>query len=312
MLSKNNTIDIMHDFYLPCKIIRNIGETKEEKTIFSLEIAQAANTQKPITQDDLKANSPEQLSFAREMRAVGVFYQTKRGEEISSKEYSDSYRKTKLEQVGKLCMAAIFQMPCVSRNKKALIYKDIYYKYIFIEKQPKVAAICKELLYINYYFDKIFKPKFKRDNENIEDAETRIPFASKARTICIAFTALAARWYYHKNITDQDLKTIFEASKSQSNSATDNMYKVLRDIGEMKFLFPKKLSENMELYDAALDKLFIAIIEEGIWVYSFVRDNAPKLTENAFLQNDKNYYYILKRCWEKSLKPKINEVFADV
>lgn len=312
MLSKNNTIDITHDFYLPCKIIRNIGETKEEKTIFSLEIAQAANTQKPITQDDLKANSPEQISFAREMRTGGVFYQTKRGDDNknSLKKYPEPYRKTKLEQIGKLCMAAIFQMPCVSRNNKTLLYQSRYYNYIFIEKQSQVAKICKELLYINYYFDKIFKPKFKRDNKNVEDSETRLRFVSNARTICIAFCALAAR-YNQGNITDQNIKMIFEMSKPQSNSATDDMYKTVRDIGEMKFLFPKKLSENMDLYDAALDKLFMAIIEEGILVYSFACDNNQDLTENRFLQNDKNYYHILNRCW-KRLKPKINEVFADV
>ena len=305
-LSKSDAVDSSNDFYLPCKIIRNVCTTKDEKAAFSLAIAQAANSQKPITQDDLKANAPEQMSFKDEMKAVGIFYQTKRGEKIPPKQYD--YRKTKLEQVGKLCMAAIFQMPCVSRNKKKMIYQDRYYKYIFIEKQPHVAGICKELLYINYYFDKKFKTKFKRDNENAEDADTRIPFTNKARTICIAFTALAAR-YHQGNITDEKLKTIFAAATAQSDSVADDLYKAVRDIGDMKFLFPKQLSENMDLYDAALDKLFTAIIEEGILIYSFARDNNPNLTANSFLQNDKNYYLILKRRWS-SLKKTICETFS--
>lgn len=308
-LYKNSNLDTANDFYLPCKIIKNIGETQDEKITFSLEIAQAANSQKPITQDDLKANAPEQVSFAKEMRTVGVFYQTKRGEKIPSKQYPEDYSKTKLEQVGKLCMAAIFQMPCVSRNKKKLIYQDRYYKYIFIEKQSQVAKICKELLYINYYFDKTFKHKFKRDNENEEDANTRISFANKARTICIAFTALAAR-YYQGNITDEKLKTIFAAATAQSDSVADALYKAVRDIEEMKSLLPKRLSDNMDLYDAALDKLFTAIIEEGILIYSFARDNNPTLTANSFLQNDKNYYGILKRRWS-ALKVVIRETFSE-
>ena len=310
ILSKSNAIDAMHDFYLPCKIIKINGETKDEKVAFSLKIAQAANSQKPITQNDLKSNAPEQLNFARQMKSIGVFYSTKRGEKIPSREYPEAYRKTKLEEVGKLCMAAIFQMPCVSRNKRSLLYKDRYYDYIFRNKQEQIARICKELLYINYYFDNIFKPKFKRDNENEEDATIRVPFANKARTICIAFTALAAR-YHQDNITDQNLKMIFAAATSQSDSAADDLYRAVRDIGEMKALFPRQLSENMDLYDIALNKLFTAIIEEGILVYSIARDNNPTLTENSFLQNDKNYYLILKRCWS-ALKREIQKTFAGV
>lgn len=89
------------------------------------------------------------------------------------------------------------------------------------------------------------------------------------------------------------------------------MYKAVRDIGSMQFLFPKKFLENMNLYDAALDKLFMAIIEEGIVVYSFALDSNPTLSANSFLQNDKNYYTILKRFWSR-LKPKINKIFSEI
>jgi hypothetical protein len=78
----------------------------------------------------------------------------------------------------------------------------------------------------------------------------------------------------------------------------------------MKSLLPKRLSDNMDLYDAALDKLFTAIIEEGILIYSFARDNNPTLTANSFLQNDKNYYGILKRRWS-ALKVVIRETFSE-
>lgn len=297
------------DFWLSCKIIKTLGTTEKEKNIFSLEIAKAANAQKPIKDADLKANAPEQRSFAQSMRAIGIFYQTKRGEKIQG-QFVDSYLHTKLLDIGKLCMAAIFQMPCVSRNRKKLFHEDRYYKYIFIDKQSQVAKICKELLYINHYFNKIFKLKFKRENENEEDAASRIHFANKARTICIAFAALAAR-YHQGNLTEEGLKTIFAASNPQSDSVADDMYKAVRDIGSMQSLFPKKLSENMDLYDAALDKLFTAIIEEGIKEYFSSRRNASTLTENSFLQNDKNYYFILENN-RRSLNLKIKEVFAEI
>ncbi|MBR1646844.1 MAG: AIPR family protein [Selenomonadaceae bacterium] len=306
----SDKVNAKNDFYLPCKIIRNIGESKNEKTIFSVEIAQAANSQKPITQEDLKANAPEQLSFEKTMREIGIHYQTKRGQTVPPKQYREAYRKTRLEEVGKLCLSAIFQMPCVSRNAKNLLYKDRYYERIFNSNQTQIAQICRELLYIDYYFKKNFKDKFEQDNATEEDAETRIPFANKSRTICIAFVALAAR-YHQGNITEQSLKTIFEAAKSQSDSTLNALYKAVRDLGTMQSLLPKQFSENKDLYDAVLDKLFTAIVEEGISAYSYARDNNSNLTENSFLQNDKNYYLLLKSGWIR-LKKVIRETFSNV
>ena len=307
-IQKSDSITASNDLWLPCKIIKNTGESENEKNSFSLAIAQAANAQKPITQDDLRANAPEQISFAKRMHAVDVFYKTKRGQEVPQ-EYRATYRNTNLSGVGKLCMAAIFQMPCVSRNSKNAFHKAIYYEDIFNKNQEQIARICKELLYIDYYFKKKFRPKFEKDNKNEDAGETQImPFANKARTLCIAFVALAARCH-NRNITEQNLKIIFSAATSDSVSG--DLYKAVRDLGEMQSLFPKKLSENIDLYDAALDKLFTAIIEEGFSSYSDARDGNPKLTENSFLQSDKNYYRILKSHW-KQLKRTITEVFADV
>lgn len=308
VLSKSNSFDATHDFWLSCKIIKTAGVTKDEKNAFSLEIAQAANSQKPITKDDLKTNAPEQISFAQSMRQIGVFYETKRGDKDENKN-RPAYLRTKLKAIGNLCLAAIFQMPGVDRNSRTLFHKDRYYRYIFIEKQAQVAKICKELLYINNYFKETFEPKFKRENKNDDDAKIRTSFASNARTICIAFTALAAR-YHQDNITDETLKIMFTVA--QANSDADALYKAVRDIGEMQSLLPKKFLLDMDLYDAVLDKLFEAIIESGILVYSFACDDNPNLTATNFLKSDKSYYAILKKFWSPTLKKTIREVFADV
>ena len=74
MLHKNPNINQEEDLYLPCKIIRNDGETEDERNNFSLAIAKAANTQKPIKAVDLKANAPEQMRFSRVMREEGIFF----------------------------------------------------------------------------------------------------------------------------------------------------------------------------------------------------------------------------------------------
>ena len=166
------------------------------------------------------------------MRAIGIFYQTKRGEKIP-RQFLPAHLHTKLLDVGKLCLAAIFQKPCKSRSNPSEIYKDEYYNPIFNEKtQKQISQICKELLYMNDYFTKKFLPKFDKENKDMPDSSALIAFAHVSRTICISFTALAAR-YYQGNLTDKDI-TLLVSNPSDA-------YKVLRNIENIKYLLPMNL-----------------------------------------------------------------------
>lgn len=188
------------------------------------------------------------------MRAVGVFYQTKRGEKIDN-QFADSYLHT-----------------------------------------------CKELLYIDYYFKEKFLSKFDRENKDLPYASDRISFTHIARTIYIAFVALAAR-YHQGNITDKDVTAL-------TNSPTSpDVCKMLRNLDDIKFLLPVKL--YTDAYDAALDKLFTAFIYNGTDIYSDAKESSSKVTETNFFKDDRNYYKILKRKW-RMLKREIYEIFAEV
>ena len=301
VLHKSKSLDCNHDFWFSCKIIKTVGVTEKEKNAFSLEIAKAANAQKPIKDADLKANAPEQRSFARAMREVGIFYQTKRGETIDI-QFADSYLHTKLLEVGKLCLAAIFQVPCKSRSKPSSVYSPEYYDPIFNGNQTQVSQICKELLYIDYYFKEKFLEKFDRENKDLPDAADRTSFAHIARTICVAFTALAAR-HHQGNLTDKDVTAL------TSSPTAPEVYKMLRNLGDIKFLLPIKI--KTDAYDAILDNLFGAIIEEGVTIYSFKREQNKSLTAANFLKNDENYYLILQKRWS-ALKREIQKIFANV
>ena len=305
-LHRSEYIDKQHFFWLTCKIIKTVGKTDDEKNAFSLAIAQAANSQKPIQPADLKANAPEQIRFAQAMRDNEVLYKIKRGEEVPPK-YRAAYLNTNLAEVGKLCLAAIFQEPCKSRNKPSVSYNDLnYYTPIFKDNPEQIAKICKELLYIDYYFDKIFQPKFETEHKDKPGGANKVPFANNSRRICLAFATLAAR-YYQGNITDQNLTTAL--TSAQSDSSKVDFYKVFRNLGDMKFLLPMKL--YTDAYDTALNKLFKAIIKAGTQTYVYTRKQDKTLTARNFLQSDKNYYQILDEHWD-TLQDSINEVFANV
>lgn len=297
-IHRNENIDAQNFFWLPCKIIKNIGKTEDEKNAFSLEIAQAANSQKPIQPADLKANSPEQRRFVQAMKNVGILYKTKRGEDVPKK-YNKPYLNTNLAEVGKLCLAAIFQEPCKSRNNPSASYNDLkYYNPIFNGNQEQIVAICKELLYIDKYFDTFIK-KFERNNKGFPI----ISFARLSRRLCVAFVALVAR-YHRGNITDENVLGLISV-QSDSNV----LYKTFRELGDMKSLLPLKL--YTDAYDEALSILFEIIIDKGSTAYFYERKRTPDLTETNFMKNDKYYYEILADNWS-TLKKKINEIFSDV
>lgn len=297
VLHKSKFLDKDHDFWLSCKIIKTSGTTETEKNIFSLEIAKAANSQKPIKPADLRANAPEQRSFAQSMRAIGIFYQTKRGEKIP-RSFLPAHLHTKLLDVGKLCLSAIFQLPCKSRSKPSEVYKDEYYNPIFNEgTQKQISQICQELLYMDDYFIKKFLPKFDKENKDMPEASSLIAFAHVSRTICISFTALAAR-YYQGNLTDKDI-TLLVSNQSDA-------YKVLRNIEDVKYLLPMRLSTDS--YDATLEQLFNGIINAGFTDYDNAHENNPSLTAANFLKKDDNYYTILRKHW-RTLSPEIRKIF---
>lgn len=308
MLHKSRNIDENNDLYLPCKIIKTEGETEDEKNAFSLSIAKATNTQKPIKPVDLKANSPEQVRFAQTMREVGIFYQTKRGE-VVPRAYQEDFLNSSLLDIGKLCLAAIFQLPCISRSKPSTLYVSQYYDKIFNGNQVQIARLSKELLYIDYYFRKIYQKKFDRDNATMPGANERISFAHNARTICIAFVAFASR-YYQGNITDTDLNTVF--AFAQNDNVTDSrLFDLFSNIGGVVHLIPPEIFNQKDKYDSILDQLFNVIINAGITSFSMASRYDTTLTATNYLKKDRNYYAILADHWS-TIRNDIRRIFSDI
>ena len=298
MLHKTPHITSENDLYLPCKLIKIIGNTEDAKNEFVLSIAKATNSQKAIKPIDLKANSPEQVRFTQAMREAGIFYRTKRGEEVP-RNYREPYLNADLVKIGKLCLAGVFQVPCLSRAKPSIIYQNKYYEPIFNGNQFQIAKLCKELLYIDNYFRAVFQKQFDTENTGSNarpNAGINISFAHNARTICIAFVAFAAR-YRQGNITNQDLEPIF--NNFSSETIIDSLYETFRDLGQLQYLMPPALFADKERYDSLLNRLFSVIIDAGVTSYSMECRHDPTLTATNYLKRDKNYYNILGDQWSR-------------
>jgi hypothetical protein len=71
------------NFYLPCKIVKSKSNQEDEFSRFMSEIAEASNSQKPISDRDLKANRPEQRNLQKELKEENpkIYLEIKRGEQ---------------------------------------------------------------------------------------------------------------------------------------------------------------------------------------------------------------------------------------
>lgn len=308
MLAKSRHIDENHDLFLPCKIIRTEGSTEDEKNAFSLSIAKATNTQKPIKAVDLKANAPEQVRFSQAMRDVGIFYQTKRGENIP-KIYKEPYLNSSLLEIGKLCLAGVFQIPCTSRSKPSTLYLPQYYDKIFNSDQHQIAKLSRDLLYIDYYFRNTYIKIFDRDNSSAPNANDRISFAHNARTICIAFAAFASR-YLQGKLKEKDLDTIFTIG-CQDNSSNNKLYDIFSDLAGVTYLIPPSIFVEKDRCDSTLNALFDVIINAGTTSFSMATRYDKTLTATNFLKHDKNYYAILSDQWP-TICDKIKNIWAKI
>lgn len=304
ILHKSEYINETSDLYFPCKIIRVVGETEDEKNNFSLSIAKATNSQKAIKQIDLKANSPEQIRFADAMKEQKIFYQTKRGETIPP-QYKYAYLNTDLVDTGKLCLAGIFQKPCASRNKPSTLYLPKYYELIFNSNQRAISKIVKQLLYIDYYFRSSFIKKYARDN--VEQSEL-VSFANNSRTLCIAFVALCCR-IKNGNLDFSRMNNLF-ANIDHNSNLEDEAFEFFKSYGDSGELIPSSIFENKDTCDEFLSKLFEKIIRKGNSYFGVARGFEPTLIPSNFLKNDKNYYKIIG-FYGMDLKDDIDSIFSN-
>ncbi len=279
-------IDIEDDFYLQCKVVKIKGKTLGERDTFTNSIAEATNAQKPIKKSDLKSNTPEQLRLKERLKYNHVYYITKKGEK-APKQYGESYQVTTLEQVGKLSLAAVLQMPGSSRNNSQRMYNDEYYYSIFgLEAKEGVIA---DLLKIAYYYEKYLKNEIKNKGY---DEKTVLPMIKNGRTFQYACITLLCK-------INQNVFTYSDIIVSMNY--IDELKLKLRKMGEMKKIIYNKMDKEQDIFFQ-----IFTIIGEEVLGYCFgnaiekAESEQRTLAPSDYLKSDTNYYKdVIKRLWSR-------------
>lgn len=288
------------DFFVQCKIVKTKGSTPYEKDKFIHSIAEATNSQKPIKDADIRANGPEQLRLTGRLKKKGVYYITKRGDKVP-KQYKEPYQFATLEQVGKISLASVLQMPGTARSNSIRMYKDEYYYPIFDDNAKE--GVIADILKIGYYYDVFVKTQLKGKGY---DEVTVLPMMKNGKTFQLACVTLLAKI----------INGVFEYDTIASDFNNLESLKItIKSINGLE----KIIANNRDDEEEVFFKIF-SIIGDEILGYCFenARDKAMEsqksLAPSDYVKSDNNYYKdVIKRLWgrynqNKLFKESINSI----
>jgi hypothetical protein len=256
------------DFVIPCKFIKPDNNSSDEQfERFISEIAESSNSQKPISDRDLKSNKPEQRQLQNDLRndEPKIYLEIKRGE--SRKRNIAPWQYIVNDAYGQLVLSFFYQEPGTARSGKKKIFSDesIYYK-VFKRTTDKKTIV--DLLKLNTYYSEFLETKIQEEAFTDTNQEN---VASNGRLITLSIIGFLIKLKRNKI----NLRLI---------ANDDQWEKELRQDNISGKLFVDTLPDNFE---EILNSLFLEIIQELADVYSRGEENYK--TVSNFFKVDKNY-----------------------
>ena len=257
------------DFVIPCKFVKPEKDSTNEKfEKFISEIAESSNSQKPISDRDLKSNKSEQRKLQIDLKDCDepkIYLEIKRGE--SKKRNIEPWQYIVNDAYGQLVLSVIYQQPGTARSGKKKIFADeqIYQK-IFKRKTDKSTIV--DILKLNNYYNEFLEKKIREEAFTDTNQEN---VASNGRLVTLSVIGFLIKYkrglIILKLISNEDLweKEIQEDNLSGS-------------------LFINNLTDNFE---ETLQSLFLEIVQELADVYSRGEENYK--TVSNFFKVDRNY-----------------------
>lgn len=156
IVNGSQTIHALYDAFLEdhskfehMDVLCRIYETRNEE--LSTEIAEYTNSQNPVNSRDIRSNDFIQKKLDSELKALGYFYERKKGQ------YANEPKSKRLdaEKVGQAVMAFFNEMPAEAKNEKRVIFAEKY-DDVFSENITASSVLLAVTL-----FDEIEKRKTK-------------------------------------------------------------------------------------------------------------------------------------------------------
>lgn len=200
------TIPFEKDFYICCKIIKNVFESPQEKNLFISKVAEASNTQKPIKAKDIIANRIEQRNLKSLLQENGIFIEIKRGEKYNHEIYKEQWQRTKNNELAQDLYSFVYMEPGPSRNSiSTLLQNDDKYKTIF-SKHTYSVGFLRDLLFLEKAFKEYQKIVKKEEDNNNENTIFKKGLVKNGLWYCLATIGYILKLYYNSKYCDDVVK----------------------------------------------------------------------------------------------------------
>jgi len=260
---KNENIE----FFLPCKVVKSDNNSDFET--FMSEIAEASNSQKPISDRDLKSNMPEQKELQKMLKEEDpkIYVEIKRGEE--SKKQIENWQRIKNDEIGQYILSFNLQQPGTARSGKSKIFSnDKIYKSIFLRKHCKDNII--DLLKLKEYYQDYIEKQLSEEKFDVTQAN----IANNGKFIIIALIGLFIKY-------KKQLINISRIENWSEQLELDNLRgKIFGDYEKDDF-------------EQKLNGLFQLIIAEVSYLFN-QREKEEKTVSNFFKTDSKYQNIIIK------------------
>lgn len=283
--------ELEKDLFIVCKIIKMTNHSTNENEFIS-KIAQASNRQKPIRDQDLIANRPEQVEFAKLCENYGLIYEIRRG----MPKAKEPWQRANVSTTGKLFLASILQVPADSRANSKTLFNDAKYDFLFPNNHKKLtdhACIASQLAKIDYcYHEYILKDINKQRRWPVE-----AKYAKNAKTVVIAFVTLISRIANHtfelseleEILNSLDLYKSASANSYISNNCTD----LFPDSINFQQIYNQTNITDIDDLQDKITPIFDYVVVNGYKTFAKAKAAKQDLTETNYLKSNVGYYQFL-------------------
>ena len=272
------TIPFNDDFYISCKIIKNVFETPQEKNAFIAKVAEASNTQKPIKAKDIIANRIEQRNLKTLLSEHKVFIEIKRGEKCNREQYPEAWQRTKNNELAQDLYAFVYMEPGPARNSvSSMLSNEEKYNVIFKEHEYDFEFL-RDILFLEKAY-KEYQKKVNKESDGSGDSATKKGLVKNGLWYCLGTIGYLLKLIYNKEYRSNMQQYRYQESK----------YKLFSS--ELAFnhgFIDRKLSYNdfrkkaFSLFDLVFSQLII-------YQFNIAKGNSPSIAYSNWTKSNTGF-----------------------
>lgn len=266
------------DFYITCKVIKNIFETPQEKNLFISKVAEASNTQKPIKAKDIIANRIEQRNLKSMLAENHVFIEIKRGEKGLVADYPEPWQRTKNNELAQDLYSFVYLEPGPARNSvSSMLSNDDKYNLIFRDHEYSFDFLRDVLFLEKAYRD--YSRKFNKSIADDEDTAFKKGLVKNGMYYCLATIGYLLKLNYNGEYKNN-------MYQYRNHETKYSLYSP--ELAFMHGFIDKKMSYKafkdnaVSLFDGIFTNLIIP-------QYKVARDSSPSLAYSNWMKSNTGF-----------------------